>query len=935
MLHLQTFGGLAILRDGRAHERVSTHRKRLVLLAVLAAAGPRGVSRDKLLAMFWPESDTDRARANLKQAVFTLRRELGAPEVIVGAGELRLNEAVMQSDLAAFACAIEAGNLREAVTLYTGEFLDGIRIGDEPEIERWIESYRARLARDFQLALRELTAIVSSSAELALVRRRWERLVAEDPANRDAASQLIAVLLRLRDVDGAKRVARAYDGFVHSEWGHTDEGLLAKHVEEEVTQLGRLSPVSITSQQPVSITSQLVAPALDGRPAGPPLRLRIAAASAAIVTILAATAIAVAPRWTRAPASTLDVAIIDADSAHGDPDLLERSIVAMTRATLARGASINVVDARATSLARHLINESVVHTGRDVHVIAELRVRLRGSWSAPSRVEVDGTEAQAAFIGAQLGTRILGQLLGASSIGLTDAAAQSTRSVSALQEFASGEAEYRAGRFARAADAFQRAVGDDSAFAVAWYRLSVTCDWAGRVDCSYDAARRAAARADRLDEHTHLLLDGLRAWHGSNREEAERIYAYITAHYPDDAEAWYQLGDSRFHLGPFAGLPIEAAREPFERAARLDSTGPEALIHLARIAALRGDVRAADTLYTGAIARSDPTARKELVVMRAFSIHDTAAIHNFLGRQTRGESDQFLWLVAERLASYAGDLSASESVFRSLAGEQRVPSTRSAAHTELGVIALEHGELALADSEFAIAGTFDAPLHAARYALERRRLLRMLPDLPGYALHSLPPSATAEATRPTTASAEYAAPDLRDMAEARYGESPAMVDAFLGAIEDGTADSAIARRPMAVLRTMDSGRGDSARALLSAVRAARAFRKGRWDIVERNLDVRLATPLWLPLMPIERYWHAVALMKTHRTSEAIQWFGSFALAPEQRTMEARAHLERARLLRTIGDTAAARADYRKVIELWSRADPILKPMVDEARRALR
>jgi DNA-binding SARP family transcriptional activator len=49
--------------------RVS-QRRRLALLAVLALAGGRPLSRDKLLALFWPESDTERARHSLASLLY-------------------------------------------------------------------------------------------------------------------------------------------------------------------------------------------------------------------------------------------------------------------------------------------------------------------------------------------------------------------------------------------------------------------------------------------------------------------------------------------------------------------------------------------------------------------------------------------------------------------------------------------------------------------------------------------------------------------------------------------------------------------------------------------------------------------------------------------------------------------------------------------------
>ena len=64
VFHLVTFGALGIEADnGATPPRLRPPR--LALLAVLAAAGHRGVSREKLTALFWPDSDEERARHSL------------------------------------------------------------------------------------------------------------------------------------------------------------------------------------------------------------------------------------------------------------------------------------------------------------------------------------------------------------------------------------------------------------------------------------------------------------------------------------------------------------------------------------------------------------------------------------------------------------------------------------------------------------------------------------------------------------------------------------------------------------------------------------------------------------------------------------------------------------------------------------------------------
>src|SRR5688500_9093427 len=98
MLRLCTFGGLSV--QGTSFD-AAARRRPLAVLALLAVAGERGLSREKLVGYLWPESDEERARNSLCQALSTLRRDFGFEHVILGSVELRLNPAVVSSDVQA------------------------------------------------------------------------------------------------------------------------------------------------------------------------------------------------------------------------------------------------------------------------------------------------------------------------------------------------------------------------------------------------------------------------------------------------------------------------------------------------------------------------------------------------------------------------------------------------------------------------------------------------------------------------------------------------------------------------------------------------------------------------------------------------------------------------------------------------------------------
>ena len=81
---LRVLGALQLADPtGRDVEPVLAQSRRAALLVYLALARPRGPQRrDVLLAMFWPESETEPARNALNQALHFLRRSLGDDVVI-------------------------------------------------------------------------------------------------------------------------------------------------------------------------------------------------------------------------------------------------------------------------------------------------------------------------------------------------------------------------------------------------------------------------------------------------------------------------------------------------------------------------------------------------------------------------------------------------------------------------------------------------------------------------------------------------------------------------------------------------------------------------------------------------------------------------------------------------------------------------------------
>ena len=217
MLHLKTFGGLSVAIDDAPGGGAAQQRKTLALLAILAAAGRAGVSRDKLLAYLWPEADAEHARGLLKQACYVLRRDLQQPDLFLGTTELRLNPAVIASDVQAFEVALERRDDAQAAAHYTGPFLDGFYLNDSVEFERWVEAERDRLRLRAGAALERLATDATASGDYRAAVEWWRCLFVADRLNARVALSLMTALEATGDRAGALRVAQVHESLLRDE----------------------------------------------------------------------------------------------------------------------------------------------------------------------------------------------------------------------------------------------------------------------------------------------------------------------------------------------------------------------------------------------------------------------------------------------------------------------------------------------------------------------------------------------------------------------------------------------------------------------------------------------------------------------------------------------------------------------------------------------
>jgi len=262
MLRLTTFGGLVLQEDGQLHTGPAGQRRRLALLAIVAAAGRRGVSRDKLLAVLWPDSEPEAARHSLYQALHAIRRSLGGDEVFLGSTTLQLNPGHVGSDVAEFEDAVEQGAHEAAVRLYRGPFLDGFRLEGAPEFERWQDGERLRHAREYAASLESLAAAASARGDHAAAARWWRRLAAAEPVSTRAALGLVEALVAAGDRAGALQFAGVHAALVRQHLETEPDPL----IEQWIARL-RSGDVPVVAPAPAAVARPRAGGSEDARDA--------------------------------------------------------------------------------------------------------------------------------------------------------------------------------------------------------------------------------------------------------------------------------------------------------------------------------------------------------------------------------------------------------------------------------------------------------------------------------------------------------------------------------------------------------------------------------------------------------------------------------------------------------------------------------------------
>ncbi|HEX6107001.1 MAG TPA: BTAD domain-containing putative transcriptional regulator [Gemmatimonadales bacterium] len=537
MLSLKLLGGASLERSGGPVSGRAARGHRLALLALLARGRP--LSRDKALALLWPESDTDRGRRMLSDTLYLLRGAFGEDVVLSSGDDLRLNPERVASDVGELERLLDEGRPEPAVALYQGPFLDGFHLSDSAEFEEWADGERARLAGRYSAALEALAEASEAGEHWNDAVGWWRRLAAVEPGNGRIALSLMRALDAAGDRAGALQHARVHAAVLREAFDAEPDPevvALTERLRRESVARPAASAAEWTDRPaagpPAESPPPSPAPETGARTAAAssPRRGRRAAAGIVLIgLVLAGVAVAVSrtgaarPTPSEPAAARRSIAVLpfanlsaDAEQDYFSDGLAEELIGALSRIeglrVAARTSSFAVgggkLDVRTigdTLRVATVLEGSVRRDGRRLRVSARLADAANGYelWSEDYDRELKDVFA----VQDEIARAIAGALEMRLAGGLSDAPARRIPTVEAHDLYLRGvfvRNQLTGDALAKAVDYFDRAIQLDSTYALAYTGKASALPalvWYGHLPRAQalPAMREAARRALQLD----------------------------------------------------------------------------------------------------------------------------------------------------------------------------------------------------------------------------------------------------------------------------------------------------------------------------------------------------------------------------------------------------------------------------------------------------
>jgi DNA-binding SARP family transcriptional activator len=567
------------------------------------------VSRDKLLAYLWPERDAERGRHALSQAVYELRQELGDDSLLVGVDDIRLNPAVICTDVAEFEDAIGADGFGTAVDLYGGPFLDGFFVSESPEFERWAEEERQRLAAAYHAALERLATDAARAGDVASAASWWRRRAAADPMNARIAIELMRALASAGERGAAIQHARIHAALLEQELGvgsDPEVEVLAQQLSADMRRAARPSPANYAAPDAAETVApssaadhdRQSAPILPPRtPAGSGRKRKRAlwSMAGAVLLILVGSAIAASRSGDGSAVSGMRSVVLGTFT--GTDSALALAVREALRAELQAAPAVRVLSDESVREALRLmrvpsdtavagdvatqvaqrrgatltVTGSAFQLGTGLQLVAQLHDAVTGA-TLVTLSERPETEEDVIPAVSRLGSLLRDRVTGTAGDTLTPLPAVTTGSLPALRSYALARRAAARGDRESAIQHGEAALVHDSLFALAHYLVADLLWYVDQQRHSDEHMARAHDLAAQLPPRERLVVRARYEHLVRDRPDSALVYWRLLARsHPDEPLAYEGMWWAHRAL---ADIPAMAAAA--ESALKRDST-PAAL----------------------------------------------------------------------------------------------------------------------------------------------------------------------------------------------------------------------------------------------------------------------------------------------------------------------------------------------------------------------
>jgi len=256
------------------------------------------------------------------------------------------------------------------------------------------------------------------------------------------------------------------------------------------------------------------------------------------------------------------------------------------------------LEAASRTGARYAVVGSAVGIGTDMRLVAEIYDLFDGREIGSGQVE--GSQSDPMTLIDDLSLESMRQLRSGSDENLATSrnlADVTTPSVPALRAYLEGERYYREALFPQAVEAYERALEEDSTFALALFRISDAYGWLESVqsDVAIDWAERSVRHMAELSPRNAVIVGASNALYLNDLTAVEGLEEAVRR-YPDDPEAWFMLAESYIHLGEATGAGQQEALDAVAKALALDPGFAPYYVHAIDLNMTLGRVDSAQAL---------------------------------------------------------------------------------------------------------------------------------------------------------------------------------------------------------------------------------------------------------------------------------------------------------------------------------------------------